>query len=345
MSSPWSQPDDNPNASPTPGAGQPQGVHPPLWAHPLPGAYPPDANPQPGNPFAAPSPYSPPHSPLDSRLNSSPREIRNGALDGVSVAAFVTAFLGFICVPAPVSVGLAIAGLVRTRKIKAPQSASLVPASQGNPLKSEYDPSAQRPNSWGEMPTPAGAPAQPFRRRGRGFAIWGLCVGLVALLLQIGIFVSVIASSGGKNTASTSIPTSQRPTPSGQPIAVASLVVGDCFTEPPHSVDTLTTPVTLNPCDNPHTGQVYAVINLVKAAAFPGRDAVDKAAHDACQPLFDRALDRSQGELANNWYFPTQRRYEAGDTRVTCFAVYASGSVLNGSVVTASPTPNPEMSG
>lgn len=73
-------------------------------------------------------------------------------------------------------------------------------------------------------------------------------------------------------------------------------------------------------CDQPHAGEVFAVLTMPNGA-FPGQAAV-AAYHEKCGPQLQSYSPRSLTEESVQLYvlFPTAQTWADGDRTVTCIA-------------------------
>jgi hypothetical protein len=101
-----------------------------------------------------------------------------------------------------------------------------------------------------------------------------------------------------------------------------SVALGDCLNEPPVEGDEaeVVESVRAAPCDQPHTGEVFALFDLPDGD-FPGDDAVTTAAEEGCLEEFDAFVGLAYEESALDFYTlqPTQDSWEqAEDREVVC---------------------------
>ncbi|QRY53503.1 Septum formation [Mycobacterium sp. 88mf] len=93
---------------------------------------------------------------------------------------------------------------------------------------------------------------------------------------------------------------------------------GDCLTEIPDSSRVLY--VKTVSCDQPHKGEVFAVLPLPDGA-FPGDAAVVKYA-DKCAPALNEYAPNANSESGIQLFvlYPTADSWQRGDRSVTCIA-------------------------
>ncbi|WP_380163690.1 hypothetical protein [Jannaschia sp. R86511] len=193
------------------------------------------------------------------------------------------------------------------------------------------------------------------RRRGRGLAVAGLLVSLlagglqaaaVALLLPVwpdvrdGFadgFRDGFADAPDTDGASTGTSGAADPTPSAgtteEEVPAEELTVGTCFVDPETDVfyDVGTVP-----CDVPHDGEVIALVEL-EDRTWPGDDPVLDEGYDACLvEITDRLLaagvDRDD---LDPWVFtPTRESWVLfGDRQGTCVVYDLDGDALTAPVL------------
>jgi hypothetical protein len=120
-------------------------------------------------------------------------------------------------------------------------------------------------------------------------------------------------------------------------VSVFELLPGDCMT-PPEQVATSLGEVRVVPCDEPHTQEVFALLEFGPleegADDFPGDDGVEAFAQAAClEPFVDYVgIDYVDSALFITYLLPTVRSWtEEGDREIVCIA-QTSGEALTESV-------------
>lgn len=120
-------------------------------------------------------------------------------------------------------------------------------------------------------------------------------------------------------------------------VSVFELLPGDCMT-PPEQVSTSVGEVRVVPCDEPHTQEVYALVEFEPleegADDFPGDDGVEAFAQAAClEPFVDYVgIDYVDSALFITYLLPTVRSWtEEGDREIVCIA-QTSGEAITESV-------------
>ena len=103
---------------------------------------------------------------------------------------------------------------------------------------------------------------------------------------------------------------------------VFELAVGDCFDDGDLVLGGLEEvgDVPLVECSEPHDNEVYAVVD-VDGEEFPGEQAVQDQADEACLAVFDAfvGLDYASSTLDFGWLVPTADSWDMGDRVIACF--------------------------
>jgi len=151
-------------------------------------------------------------------------------------------------------------------------------------------------------------------QQGRGFAIAGLVLSGVWIVLIIALI-----AVGALNSASRSSSTGKI-THAGN-LSVFSLAVGDCFNSPADTQDV--TSVTAVPCTQPHSAQIYAKFNLTGSNfSYPGTTRVTRLAASGCTARTG-SIDRSKttNAMTVHFLFPDQNAWLGGQRTVSCMIV------------------------
>jgi Domain of unknown function (DUF4190)/Septum formation len=155
-------------------------------------------------------------------------------------------------------------------------------------------------------------------QQGRGFAIAGLVLsGLWVLLIILLIIVGILSNA----TRSSSTEKITR----GGNLGVFSLAVGDCFNNPVTTHDVAT--VTAEPCNQSHSAQIYAKFNLTGSNfSYPGTATVSQLASTGCTARTAN-VDRSKvtNAMTVHFFFPDQTAWLNGRRTVACMVVDQSG--------------------
>lgn len=134
---------------------------------------------------------------------------------------------------------------------------------------------------------------------GRGMAIAGLV--LSALWVAVGIVAVIFFVVLGQGT-----------------VTATDVKVGDCLSEIPGDTRVLT--VQTVGCDEPHAGEVFAVLEMPEGD-FPGQAAIDEYT-DRCSPELASYSPASMEDDSVQMYvlYPTPETWAEGDRAVTCIA-------------------------
>lgn len=116
--------------------------------------------------------------------------------------------------------------------------------------------------------------------------------------------------------------------------SVFSIGVGQCFDDVQAGGTISDVPVV--DCAEPHKNEVFEVADIgASDAVYPGEDAVETAASEACLGAFDAYVGTTFAEstLDLNFLSPTESSWnEVGDREVICFLFVLDNSDLTGSV-------------
>jgi hypothetical protein len=157
-------------------------------------------------------------------------------------------------------------------------------------------------------------------QQGRGFAIAGLVLsGLWTLLI---ILLIIVGSLGNASRSSSTGQITQ-----GGKLSVFSLSVGDCFDNPADTQHVST--VTAEPCNQPHSAQVYSKFNLTGSNfSYPGTATVTQLASTGCTARTGN-IDRSKvtNAMTVHFLFPDQTAWLGGRRAVTCMVVDPAGDI------------------
>lgn len=101
-------------------------------------------------------------------------------------------------------------------------------------------------------------------------------------------------------------------------VTAMDVKVGDCLSELPGDTRVLT--VQTIGCEEPHAGEVFAVLQMPDGA-FPGQPAIDAYA-DKCSPELARYSPPAMEDDSVQLYvlYPTEETWADGDRAVTCIA-------------------------
>jgi len=137
----------------------------------------------------------------------------------------------------------------------------------------------------------------------------------------------LVASACGGGTGSTTAPTSTAPTTTiaENPTWFDDLAGGVCFDNVFRSGEfDFGQPPAIVTCDGPHDNEIVAVVELPAAGgAYPGEDATNTAAAEACDAVFTGFLGRPLGDTVLNAFvvWPDATDWQSGAESAVC-AVY-----------------------
>lgn len=153
------------------------------------------------------------------------------------------------------------------------------------------------------------------RQSGRGLAVGGL---VAAGLWTVAIAVTVALLAGSQDARL-------------GPVAWAgSTTVEQCLAAPR---DEASSTWTTADCAAPHDGEVYLVA-LLGDVDWPGQDAVDARADDACYSAFEPYVGRDYVSSAYDygWFGPDAVEWSAGQRHAVCVVLPYDDDVLQGPV-------------
>ncbi|GAA1731504.1 DUF4190 domain-containing protein [Aeromicrobium alkaliterrae] len=155
------------------------------------------------------------------------------------------------------------------------------------------------------------------QRRGKGMASASL---VVVALWTVGVVVALVVGLA-------SIPADRDDdgtVTSGGEVPAEDLRLGDCLDEDffDTDADDQVYTVTVRPCDEPHTGEVYHEVTL-DDGSYPGDRDVAMQADEACYQEFSAWVGTSyeDSELEYFNYLPTQESWDTGDRLITCVVI------------------------
>ena len=134
---------------------------------------------------------------------------------------------------------------------------------------------------------------------GRGMAIAGLVLSALWVAVAIiGVIVFIVLDNGT--------------------VTATDVKEGDCLSEIPGDTRVMT--VKTVACEEPHAGEVFAVLQM-SDGDFPGQPAIDEYA-DKCSPELASYSPASMEDDSVQMYvlYPTAETWAQGDRAVTCIA-------------------------
>jgi hypothetical protein len=128
--------------------------------------------------------------------------------------------------------------------------------------------------------------------------------------------------------------------------SASDLAVGDCIDEPAGTTDI--SEVQHQPCNEPHDGEVFAVITHTapSGATYPLSTEFRDLVSDECLPAMETYAGSSYLDMYANGYdvsflYPTSASWTDGDRGVTCFIVKSDETKMTGSLRVGAATPLP----
>ncbi len=112
------------------------------------------------------------------------------------------------------------------------------------------------------------------------------------------------------------------------------LKVGDCVNDLAALDYTILVGLDVVGCDTPHDSEIYAIPTLAGSSTYPGGDAVQSLADDACHAAFEPyvGIAVESSDLDYDYYTPTETGWNNdGDRTATC-VVFHDGTQTTGSV-------------
>jgi hypothetical protein len=158
-------------------------------------------------------------------------------------------------------------------------------------------------------------------QQGRGLAISGIVLsGAWTLLLAAGVVAAILGSAHRDGSGTVT---------AGGTASVGSVSVGDCLNDLPdgRSVRTLS----VAPCDQPHTGEVFAEYDGAPGA-YPGATPLQDEANRRCPDLIDGYAPGAGEGFDLFTLVPTDGSWRAGDRSTQCVA--ATDTPRSGSIRT-----------
>lgn len=155
----------------------------------------------------------------------------------------------------------------------------------------------------GQPGPPGGYPYPASEKSRKGMSVALVAIGVVLLGVVAAAAVLLVVAKDAKDKS-----------------IAAQLAVGDCLADLPDS--TLVSKVPKVACSEPHSGEVYAVLNMPDGD-YPGPATID-AWRNKCQPDLQAyspaAVAAGVGVLV---LYPTADTWARGDRAITCIAATA----------------------
>ncbi len=160
---------------------------------------------------------------------------------------------------------------------------------------------------------------------GLAASIPGAVLAVAVMLISTSTSPTPFAEASPGPTAPAPSSSSSTPTPpaeveGSETIYVGDLTVGDCLPSVEWAEEV--TDVTVVPCDQPHTDEVYLVTELPDGD-YPGDTELQSRADEICVPAFEEfvGIDYDDSALDYYWYIPTKVSWSRfGDRKIHCLA-------------------------
>jgi len=156
-------------------------------------------------------------------------------------------------------------------------------------------------------------------RAGRDVSPWAVAAIILIVIVLVGVAAGVLAVATHGFHKKTLV--------TYRPAAVFKLRPGECINSAPNGLV-----VTVLSCGTPHEAEVFATFSL-PASPWPGNTAVEQDAGDGCASRLGAYLnpDLANAGLAQEFVYPNQTAWQAGERTVVCEVSSATGK-LTGSV-------------
>jgi hypothetical protein len=160
---------------------------------------------------------------------------------------------------------------------------------------------------------------QAGAREGRDMSPWAVAAIILIVIVLVGVAAGVLAVATHGFHKKTLV--------TYRPAAVFKLRPGDCINSAPNGLV-----VTVLSCGTPHEAEVFATFSL-PASPWPGNTTVEQDAGDGCASRLGAYLnpDLANAGLAQEFVYPNQTAWQAGERTVVCEVSSATGK-LTGSV-------------
>lgn len=114
------------------------------------------------------------------------------------------------------------------------------------------------------------------------------------------------------------------------------LKVGECFDEP--ATLEAVEDVQHHPCTDPHTSEVFLVMDVPDAASYPTDAAFEGMVQASCVPAFDTytGLDfATDPDWTIGYFVPTPESWSSGDRGLICYTIRIDGAPTSASLKAA----------
>ncbi len=155
--------------------------------------------------------------------------------------------------------------------------------------------------------------------KGRGLAVAGIVLSCAWIVLIAVVAVAAISSSAQRDGSGT--------VTAGGTTSVRSVAVGDCLNDLPDGRTVRSLKVA--PCDQPHTGEVFATYDS-PPGTYPGQEQLQDEAERRCPDLIDGYAPGAGDGFTLFTLVPTDGGWRGGDRSTQCVAATetpATGSI------------------
>ncbi len=152
------------------------------------------------------------------------------------------------------------------------------------------------------------------QRHGRGMAWASIVIVVVWIVGSVIAVVAIIATLPADRDGDGNVV-------SGGEIFPESLRVGDCLDEDLSSARAVGVTVTVVPCGDLHSGEVYLEVDIDQSS-YPSRSEIQSIAEPACEAEFADWVGTAYGssELDFTYFYPTSDNWEY-DQQIRCIVV------------------------
>ncbi|EWT02082.1 peptidylprolyl isomerase [Intrasporangium oryzae NRRL B-24470] len=163
-------------------------------------------------------------------------------------------------------------------------------------------------------------------QKGRGLAIAGIVLGLLATLFWGFVIAGVIIDVGGPTRDAAGSVTAVRQ------VGIDTLRDGDCFDGIPQSDSAALDLVTARPCTTPHEAQIVTTVSL-PSGAFPGEDRAAELADKTCGNTVSDLIVEEEIEKLDLLYLYPATDFDWRTNRSVVCIVSATAGKLSSSVL------------
>lgn len=160
----------------------------------------------------------------------------------------------------------------------------------------------------------------------------GIVVGVVAFSASLGLLLYDQVADDDEPEAEAEAPVEEPA--EGREVGLGSLHIGDCYNMLPTTGPGVQETVMLVECEQPHTGEVFHLFQLVPGP-YPGEAQVEELASRQCYTAFEHyvGLRPELSQLEFSYVYPGQELWESGDRRGGCALYDRARRDLTGSML------------